>query len=281
MRKYLIGALLLIHSLAASAEVPAPEHDYFQGNRQLIRNGVEAVLTCNGLFTSGRSLEAVRRQELAYLARFEAHTQPGEAKVHRAQRAVTVASAGQPSITAAFRTGIGCVVMAPDASLEDIDTLPSLDRPAPPGDAAATPWPMGDAVAPAPLPPAVDGAALSAAADWAFKRDNPEQDTVSLLVLHRGRIVLERYAPGFDMHTRTRTWSTAKSIAATLIGMLVDADRLALDEPLDLPWQPALSAADRDPRDAVTLRHLLHMSSGLYPADSFDREYATGSGLAY
>ncbi|MBN7797147.1 serine hydrolase [Parahaliea mediterranea] len=153
--------------------------------------------------------------------------------------------------------------------------------PAPPGDAATTPWPMGDAVAPAPLPRAVDGAALSAAADWAFDRDNPEQDTVSLLVLHRGRIVLERYAPGFDMHTRTRTWSTAKSIAATLIGMLVDADQLALDEPLDLPWQPALPAADRDPRGAVTLRHLLHMSSGLYPVDSFGREYATGSGLAY
>ena len=65
--------------------------------------------------------------------------------------------------------------------------------------------------------------ALSAAETWAFERSSPEQKTVSLLVLHKGEIVLERYADGFDMTTRTRTWSTAKSIAAsTLIGMKVD-----------------------------------------------------------
>src|SRR5690606_25721732 len=32
---------------------------------------------------------------------------------------------------------------------------------------------------------------------------------------------------------------------------------------------------------AITLRHVLNMSSGLYPVDSFGREYATGSGLSY
>ena len=31
----------------------------------------------------------------------------------------------------------------------------------------------------------------------------------------------------------------------------------------------------------MTLRHVLNMSSGLYPMDSFNMEYATGSGLAY
>ena len=39
--------------------------------------------------------------------------------------------------------------------------------------------------------------------------------------------------------------------------------------------------AEHDPRNAITLRHLLNMSSGLYPVDSFKMEYATGSGLAY
>lgn len=36
-----------------------------------------------------------------------------------------------------------------------------------------------------------------------------------------------------------------------------------------------------DPRRAITLRHVLNMSSGLYPVDSFGLEYVTGSGLAY
>jgi CubicO group peptidase (beta-lactamase class C family) len=127
----------------------------------------------------------------------------------------------------------------------------------------------------------VDAAALQAASGWAFERESPEQVTLSLLVLHHGDIVLERYADGVDMNTRTRTWSTAKSIAVTLIGMLVDEGRMSLDAPLDLDWLPPVAAGESDPRDAITLRHVLNMSSGLYPVDSFGMEYATGSGLSY
>jgi CubicO group peptidase (beta-lactamase class C family) len=81
--------------------------------------------------------------------------------------------------------------------------------------------------------------------------------------------------------TRTRTWSTAKSIATTLIGMLVDQGKLALDQPLGLEWLPKVRAPEQDPRNAITLRHVLNMSSGLYPVDNFGMEMATGSGLSY
>ncbi|MFK7886314.1 MAG: serine hydrolase domain-containing protein, partial [Gammaproteobacteria bacterium] len=109
----------------------------------------------------------------------------------------------------------------------------------------------------------------------------PEQTTLSLLVVHKGDIVLERYADGVDYTTRTRTWSTAKSIGVTLIGMLVDEGKMDLDAPLGTDWLPDLPEPSRDPREAITLRHVLNMSSGLYPVDSFGMEYATGSGLAY
>ncbi|WP_235898599.1 serine hydrolase domain-containing protein [Parahaliea maris] len=255
--------------------------DYFQHQRQLIRHGVEAVLACNGLYTSDRTLAQVRAQELAYLVRFQADTVPGELQVHREQQAVTVAApTGDQAIHAAFRPGIGCVVLAPEQTLADIGTLPQLDLPPPAGNPADLPWPMGDAIPEQPIPDSIDGAALQAASDWAFQRETPEQDTISLLVLYRGQIIHERYAPGFDMHTRTRTWSTAKSIAVSLIGQLVAAGKLKLDEPLNLPFGPQLEAGV-DPRADITLRHLLNMSSGLYPVDSFNKEYATGSGLAY
>ena len=42
-------------------------YDYFDANRQMIRNGVQSVLLCNGLFTSNRPLPTVFRHELAYL----------------------------------------------------------------------------------------------------------------------------------------------------------------------------------------------------------------------
>ena len=165
--------------------------------------------------------------------------------------------------------------------MSSTDKLPTIDL-SYRTDTTHLPWPMGDAVTPTTLDPRISESALSAAETWAFERSSPEQKTVSLLVLHKGEIVLERYADGFDITTRTRTWSTAKSIASTLIGMKVDSGILALDAPLAFEWLPAIK--DRpapDPRDAITLRHALHMSSGLYPVDSFGMEYATGSGLAY
>lgn len=182
---------------------------------------------------------------------------------------------------AAHRRGLGCVMMAPDQTFEDLDGLPELNMPPPDGDAATVAWPDGDRIEDTPLPVDIDAAALEAASDWAFDRDTPEQDTLSLLVVHRGRIIHERYAPGVDVTTRTRTWSTAKSLAVTLVGMLVDQGRMSLDGPLGFEWLPPSASPETDPRNAITLRHVLNMSSGLYTVDSRGMEYATGSGLAY
>ena len=255
--------------------------DYWQFDRELIQRGVQAILMCNGLFTSNRSLEQVFDQELAYVREPIGTAEGGDYEVDWERRAVAIGAPGAvPAMRAAFREGIGCVIMAPDQTFADIDELPSLDLAPPPGDPAEIPWPDGDLVAERELPDGIDGVALQAASDWAFDRESPEQVTLSLLVVKDGELIHERYAPGVDMTTRTRTWSTAKSIAVSLIGMLVDQGRMDLDEPLGLEWLPRASSPETDPRNAITLRHVLNMSSGLYPVDN-GLEYATGSGLAY
>jgi CubicO group peptidase (beta-lactamase class C family) len=281
MHRYL-AAILLSLSTITSARGAAPDYDYFAHNRLMIRNGVQAVLMCNGLFTSNRSLEQVFRQELAYLSIPVGTAKGGNYRVDWERRAVMVGGSIEgPIIRAAFREGIGCVVMAPNQDWTDIDKLPIQTLRPPKGDPARIPWPNGDKLGNKPLPAAIDKQKLLAASDWAFNRPTPEQDTLSLMVLHRGDIIHERYAAGIDMHTRTRTWSTAKSIAVTLIGMLVERGELSLDAPLSIDWLPKLLVPEEDPRNAITLRHVLHMSSGLYPMDSFRMEYATGSGLSY
>jgi len=273
-----LGLLLVTAAHAEQTE----RYDYFATNRQTIRNGVQAILSCNGLFTSGRTLQQVFAQELAYLRDPVGTAAGGEFVIDRQRQAVAVGGpASGQVIRAAFRRGIGCVVMAPGQTFEDIDLLPVFTTPPVPGSAATLAWPNGDRTETKPLPLDVDAKALRAAADWAFNRASPQQLTLSLLVTYHGDIILERYAEGVDRDTRTRTWSTAKSIAVTLIGMLVDAGRMALDGPLGIDWLPAVSGSGDDPRNAITLRQLLNMSSGLYPVDSFGMEYATGSGLAY
>ena len=282
MQKILVTTLASILLFGAGAGAQQQEsYDYWQHQRRMVRYGQQAILMCNGLFTSNRTREQVFAQELAFLPDPVGTAAGGDYEVDERRKAVTIgAGHGTPRMRAAFREGIGCVILAPDQTLDDIDGLPQLTLAKPPGDPAAIAWPDGDNVASHPLPAHVDEAALQAASDWSFDRASPEQVTLSLLVVHRGRIIHERYAPGVDMTTRTRTWSTAKSIASTLIGMLVDEGKLALDAPLGYDFLPA-AATGGDPRAGITLRHVLNMSSGLEPVDNGGREYAIGSGLSY
>ncbi len=279
----LAAAVLLFVACPTDATAQQQEnYDYWRFNRDMIQHGVQAILQCNGLFTSERSLEQVFEDELKYLRQPVGTARGGDYEVDTARRAVTIGAAGGiPPMRAAFREGIGCVILAPDQTYKDIDGLPILELPYPDIDPAATSWPMGDLVDPSMDHEGFDHAALQAASDWAFDRPTLQQRTISLLVIHQGKIIHERYAEGFDVTTRTRTWSTAKSIAVTLIGMLVDEGKLELDAPLDLDWLPPAGAPESDPRHRITLRHLLNMSSGLYPVDNQRLEYATGSGLSY
>lgn len=110
-------------------------------------------------------------------------------------------------------------------------------------------WPAG------PLPDGVDPAALVAVGDQGVGPNGGD----SLVVIHGGQLVYERYAQGITAETIQPSFSMAKSFASTVVGLLVDEGRLSLDERAPIPeW----SATD-DPRNAITLRHLLHMSSGL------------------
>lgn len=84
-------------------------------------------------------------------------------------------------------------------------------------------------------------------------------DTRAALLLRDGRVVAKRYAPGFSDANRFISWSMNKTVTAVLVGALVADGRLQLDDPAPLAeWHKT-----GDPRAAITLRHLLTMSSGL------------------
>ena len=140
--KYVLPLILMASSICQAQQTD--EFDYFSANRTMIRNGVQAVLMCNGLFTSGRTLEQVFEQELAYLSDPVGTVEGGEYVINHELNAVAIGGKGSgPVIRAAFREGIGCVVMAPDQDFDAIDSLPVLELPHPAADPASTPWPEG------------------------------------------------------------------------------------------------------------------------------------------
>ena len=111
-------------------------------------------------------------------------------------------------------------------------------------------------------------AELARAIDDVFTKEEVGE-TRALVVMADGAIAAERYAPGYDPSTRFISWSMAKTVTATLIGMLVADGRLSLDEPAPVAaWQ-----RPGDPRAEITLRQLLQMRSGLRHTEAGDPPY--------
>ncbi len=116
--------------------------------------------------------------------------------------------------------------------------------------------------------PDVRREALARAVDQLFSQPGSDE-TRAVLVLHNGRIVAERYAAGYHENTRFISWSMAKTVTGTLIGLLVSDGRLRLDESAPVPtWQRS-----GDPRGEITLRQLLQMRSGLRHTEAGDPIY--------
>jgi CubicO group peptidase (beta-lactamase class C family) len=100
--------------------------------------------------------------------------------------------------------------------------------------------------------------------------------TYAVAVVHRGRLLAERYGGTLEhwdrphepveATTRLLSWSMAKSMLHAVVGMLVAEGRLSLDDPAPVPeW----AGAD-DPRRAITLEHLLAMRDGLDFREVYD-----------
>ena len=136
------------------------------------------------------------------------------------------------------------------------------------------PW---ETVAPAAVgwDPARLDAALALAADRA---------STGVVVLHRGRILAERHwtlddpspahangsqPPTADGHAVEDVASVQKSVVAVLIGMARARGLLDLDDPV-AAHEPGWSAASPEQESAVTLRHLLAMTTGLTPELAFE-----------
>jgi CubicO group peptidase (beta-lactamase class C family) len=81
--------------------------------------------------------------------------------------------------------------------------------------------------------------------------------TLAEVVIHGGEVVHEAYGPDTGADTTLISWSTGKSVTHALVGIAVREGLLDVDAPAPVPeWAG-------DERRAITVRHLLHMTSGL------------------
>lgn len=230
-------------------------------------------LVCSAVFMMDREVEEFFKNDLVDYRNQWFRWEDVDVEVDEEQETVTFVAPPDPPRTAAYKEGHGSSILPPGArevSYEPVDVSPEPDE--------DQPWPMGDNDAVADSPE-VDTDAISDTLEWAFETNQPETeynrphadydsdrvttrpDTRAIVVLHDGEIVGEKYDEegGVDKEKVHVNWSMGKSLAPTLIGLLVHDGEFDIDDPAPIDeWQ-----GDNDPRQEITISNIARMSSGL------------------
>ena len=262
--RFVLGLLLAVAAVPAAAQAPA--------NAEIERAwaaGYRTAFTCSALWNgAGKPLDAIERDELTGIyPEIEAEVRALKADVDGAERTVRVRYRDDmPPRIAVWSASDGCVTLPIGAT-----SLPTSGGSRARRNLDDRPWPMGDKGARAPIP---RGLTKFDAATMDIGRFGGR--TSALLVLKNGRIEVERYWGGHDLHTAQRTFSVAKSMAATLIGHAALRGLIDVAKPAAIAeWQ-----SPGDPRAEITTEQLMRMASGLTSDSAGNRSDAIYMGGA-
>lgn len=212
-------------------------------------NGLGAKLLCSGVFVAGRNAEAVYNEDV-----IPSHSLAKTMSYDIDQQAQRVSTSfyGLFTQTAQYNNDLGCSVYQGEPPVFSVVTSSE--------NTAGFNWSASSLDKNSSLNQLVANIVSES-------NSAPTTDTRALLVIKGGQIVAEQYAPGFDQHSLLLSWSMAKSVTSSLIGIWADEEHIDIDKPVDIEaWQD-------DDRKHISLRHLLTMSSGL----NFNETYVPGT----
>jgi CubicO group peptidase (beta-lactamase class C family) len=270
MRKVTLVAVVVagFGGVAISQQVPRPPSAFApEGTPISLGLAGYAKVLCSAVFVSGREPAEAFRNSGFFLFPDE-HRAGVTYAVDRDKKLVRMTH-GATTRTAKFYGDQGCIIHPQDHDGIYFTPMPVTTRlPA----ASTQPWPMGDAPSHAAPPAGIDRAHLAKAIELAFA--DPDALTAGLVVVYKGQIVAERYMPGMTKDTQLESWSMGKSLTATLFALLVKEGVYKIEDRVPVPeWR-----VPGDPRGAIRIVDLLHMSSGLKFIAGQDPDYTPDKG---
>ena len=208
---------------------------------------------CSGVFVTGLDEDFAAENIGYFTSPYETRSVVVKREVDHENKMVHLTMENGVVRTAKYIGDLGCVPL-PIGETEPYYEPPEIVSTLP--DPAGTPWPMGDVLSDEPIPEEIDEEKLAEAVDTFF---TDGAMTAAFVVTYKGQIIAERYGDGIDMHTPLESWSMAKSLTATMMGVLIHQGVYNLWQPAPIPeWQ-----TDGDPRQAIRIADILRMSSGL------------------
>ncbi|HEX7138798.1 MAG TPA: serine hydrolase, partial [Vicinamibacterales bacterium] len=255
--------------VTVSAQAPARRQSAFAPEGTPISLGLAgyAKVLCSAVFVSGRDPAEAFKNSGYFL--FPDDQRAGVTYTVDRDKKLVRMTHDTTTRTAKFYGDQGCIIHPQDH--DGIYFTPVAVKTRLP-DAASQRWPMGDAPSTSPPASGIDASHLAKAVELAFA--DPDALTAGFLVLYKGQIVAERYMPGITKDTQLESWSMGKSLTATLFALLVKDGVYKIDDPVPVPeWR-----APGDPRGAIRIVDLLHMSSGLRFIAGQDPDYTPDKG---
>ena len=239
---------------------------WFLSNALPLGTGFAAKYLCSSTFISQRDPDIVFEEDVAPINPIAIAV---DWQVDRDQKSVVADSFGLFKAKAIFRKGCGCalIIGTTEEEMRRQTFYRQGAEDVPPARHGDMPWPEGDR---GPLDPAsqgIDPAKLKKALDVAFAETEPgnPKKTRAILVVYNGRLVAERYAPGFHKDMPLLGWSMSKSVTNALVGIQVKKQWLDINAPAPVPeWQN-----DGNPRQNITIDQMLRMSTGLVFEESY------------
>ena len=247
-----IAAASALALAAPAVAQSASQTDLQQSYDRALAAGYKALFLCSAIANAERngatrSLESVEEWELAGIQAplndIIGELVPSVIRTESGMvQAVTVAwSDNMPPRAALHDEGAGC----------SLTPLGFNSNAAIHGSNSIAPVPREDV-------PSIETSSMPPFIHSAFDGTYGQDARTTALIVSSGGMQTEFYAPGFDARTPQRTWSVAKSIAATLVGAAVHRGQI------DVNQSAGLGEDASDPRRAITIDHGLRMATGRY-----------------
>lgn len=222
-----------------------------------IISGYSAKNACSCVFIQGRTKESINKEELGSFP-----LSLGSIEIDYKDSSVTGSVLGLAKRKAVYRNGLGCTLVN-DIS-EDALRSQKYSTPFFKNEIDSTWKAWGDSLS-------LDKAKLNEAIATAFQQEFNKKPvlTKALLVVYKNKIVIEKYAQGYNEKSMFLGWSMAKSVTGALIGILIKQGRLNVGQQAPVQqWQES-----HDGRKQIRIEDLLQQTSGL----DFKEDYSSYS----
>lgn len=200
-------------------------------------------IMCSGVFVSGLSESQIQLQDLATIP-------PFAVEIDHERRTVSALMRSGKRVSR-YREGLGCTL--------DNAPSPLLDRASSP---KSYPQVRESSTAHSAALPVQTHPQLGPILERAFVEDDSAllKSTRAILVIHRGKVIGEKYADGVTPDTPLPGYSMVKGVANLMTGLLVQRGWLT---PQSTGLRPEWGGASADARNDTSVDQLLRMTSGL------------------